>query len=90
MSMNDPSNRVISLTRKREERDGSSPKNTRRARGSTARVIAVTSGKGGVDPGRLTDSGAIARPPGREAAPGRNVDGFPLCFLAVALSHRGC
>ena len=48
MSMNDPSNRVISLTRKREERDGSSPKNTRRARGSTARVIAVTSGKGGV------------------------------------------
>ena len=48
MSMNDPSNRVISLTRKREERDGSSPKNTRRIRSSNARVIAITSGKGGV------------------------------------------
>lgn len=48
MSMKDPSNRVISLTRKREERDGSSPKNTRRTRSSNARVIAITSGKGGV------------------------------------------
>jgi len=48
MSMKDPSNRVISLTRKREERDGSSPKKSRRARGSNARVIAITSGKGGV------------------------------------------
>jgi flagellar biosynthesis protein FlhG len=46
--MKDPSNRVISLTRKREERDGSSPQNTRRARSSNARVIAITSGKGGV------------------------------------------
>jgi len=48
MSMKDPSNRVISLTRKREEREGSSSKNTRRTRGSNARVIAITSGKGGV------------------------------------------
>jgi len=48
MSIKDPSNRVISLTRKREERDGSSPKKTRRNRGSSARVIAITSGKGGV------------------------------------------
>jgi flagellar biosynthesis protein FlhG len=46
--MKDPSNRVISLTRKREERDGSSPTNTRRTRSSNARVIAITSGKGGV------------------------------------------
>ena len=48
MSMKDPSNRVISLNRKREERDGSAPKNTRRVRGSNSRVIAITSGKGGV------------------------------------------
>ena len=48
MSIKDPSNRVISLTRKREERDGSSPKNTRRNPASNARVIAITSGKGGV------------------------------------------
>jgi len=46
--MKDPSNRVISLTRKREERDDSAPKNTRRLRGSNSRVIAITSGKGGV------------------------------------------
>ena len=48
MSMKDPSNRVISLTRKREERDDSTPKNTRRLQGSNSRVIAITSGKGGV------------------------------------------
>ncbi len=48
MSMKDPSNRVISLTRKREEKAGSSTKNTRQTRGSNARVIAITSGKGGV------------------------------------------
>ena len=48
MSMKDPSNRVICLTRKREEREGSSPKISRRTRGSKARVIAITSGKGGV------------------------------------------
>ena len=48
MSKKDPSNRVISLTRRREERDGSSPENTRQARGANARVIAITSGKGGV------------------------------------------
>jgi flagellar biosynthesis protein FlhG len=46
--MKGPSNRVISLTRKREERDDSAPKNTRRLRGSDSRVIAITSGKGGV------------------------------------------
>ena len=48
MSIKDPSNRVISLTRKREERAGSSPKNRRRNIASNARVIAITSGKGGV------------------------------------------
>ena len=48
MSKKDPSNRVISLTRKREERDGLSPKNARRTQSSKARVIAITSGKGGV------------------------------------------
>jgi flagellar biosynthesis protein FlhG len=46
--MKDPSNRVISLTRKREEREGSSLKNNRRTQGAKARVIAITSGKGGV------------------------------------------
>ena len=48
MSMKESSNRVISLTRKREERDGSSMKKPRRTRRSNARVIAITSGKGGV------------------------------------------
>ena len=48
MRIKDPSNRVISLTRKREERDGLSPKKTRRNRGANPRVIAITSGKGGV------------------------------------------
>jgi flagellar biosynthesis protein FlhG len=48
MSIKDPSNRVISLTRKREERAGSSPKHTHRNIASNARVIAITSGKGGV------------------------------------------
>jgi flagellar biosynthesis protein FlhG len=48
MNMKGPSNRVISLTRKREERDDSAPKNNRRLRGSNSRVIAITSGKGGV------------------------------------------
>mgnify|MGYP001546686845 FL=1 len=48
MSMKDPSNRVISLTRQREERDDSAPKTTRQLRGSNSRVIAITSGKGGV------------------------------------------
>ena len=48
MSLETPSSRVISLTRKREERDGSSTKRSRRARSTNARVIAITSGKGGV------------------------------------------
>ena len=48
MSTKEPSNRVISLTRKRQERDGSLPKNSGRTRYTNARVIAITSGKGGV------------------------------------------
>ena len=48
MSIKEPSNRVISLTRKRQERDGSLPKNTGGTRYTNARVIAITSGKGGV------------------------------------------
>ena len=48
MSRKEPSNRVISLTRKRQEKDGSLPKNAGRTRYTNARVIAITSGKGGV------------------------------------------
>jgi flagellar biosynthesis protein FlhG len=48
MRTKDPSNRVISLTHRREERKGSSMKTNRRTQGSKARVIAITSGKGGV------------------------------------------
>ena len=48
MSTKDPSNRVISLSRKREEREGSLPKNIRKADRPKARVISITSGKGGV------------------------------------------
>lgn len=48
MSMKEPSNRVISLSRKREERDGSFRAKNRKTQGSKARVIAITSGKGGV------------------------------------------
>ncbi len=48
MSIHIPSNRVISLSRKREQRDESSLKNSRKDRKSKARVIAITSGKGGV------------------------------------------
>ena len=48
MSIHVPSNRVISLSRKREQRDESSLRNNRKDRKSKARVIAITSGKGGV------------------------------------------
>jgi flagellar biosynthesis protein FlhG len=48
MRSNDPSNRVISFTRRREERKGSSMKTNRRTQDAKARVIAITSGKGGV------------------------------------------
>jgi flagellar biosynthesis protein FlhG len=48
MRMKDSSNKVISLNHKREQKDGQSPKRTRRKRGSDARVISITSGKGGV------------------------------------------
>jgi len=48
MSIEDPSQRVISLTRKREERDRTSSKTPSKIRGSNTRVIAITSGKGGV------------------------------------------
>ena len=48
MCMKNPSSRVISLTRKREERDRTLSKNSPNIRGSNTRVIAITSGKGGV------------------------------------------
>ncbi len=48
MSIHVPSNRVISLRRKREERDDSTSRNSRKTRGRKTRVIAITSGKGGV------------------------------------------
>src|SRR5210317_66048 len=48
MRTKDPSNRVISLTRRREEKKGLSTKTNRQTRSSKARVIAITSGKGGV------------------------------------------
>jgi len=48
MSLKDPSNKVISLTRRREQKDDPSAKNIKRTRGSNSRVIAITSGKGGV------------------------------------------
>ena len=48
MRTKDPSNRVISLTRRREEKKDLSTKTNRQTRSSKARVIAITSGKGGV------------------------------------------
>ena len=48
MRTKDPSNRVISLTRRREEKKGLSTKTHRQTRSPRARVIAITSGKGGV------------------------------------------
>ncbi|MBT8370500.1 MAG: MinD/ParA family protein [Desulfobacterales bacterium] len=48
MSIQDPSNKVIRLNIKREQREGLSRKKTKRTRESKARVISITSGKGGV------------------------------------------
>ncbi len=48
MSVNDPADKVINLSRMREQRDGASEPKTRNKRGRRARVIAITSGKGGV------------------------------------------
>ena len=48
MSIKDPSDRVISLSRKREERENALCKSNRRSDRQKARVIAITSGKGGV------------------------------------------
>jgi flagellar biosynthesis protein FlhG len=48
MPVKDPSNKVISLSRRRENRDGTSVRQSGKKRNVSARVIAVTSGKGGV------------------------------------------
>ena len=48
MSSKDPSNKVISINRRRGQKGDPFALNTRRNRGSKARVIAITSGKGGV------------------------------------------
>jgi flagellar biosynthesis protein FlhG len=48
MVVTEPSNKVISLSRRRGERGGTSMTPTRKKQSANARVIAVTSGKGGV------------------------------------------
>lgn len=48
MSSNDSSNKVISLNRRRSQKDRRPSSKTDSDRGSKARVIAITSGKGGV------------------------------------------
>jgi flagellar biosynthesis protein FlhG len=48
MSVKDPSNKVISLTRRREQKNGTSGANVQKLRSAGTRVIAITSGKGGV------------------------------------------
>ena len=48
MSVKDPSDKVINLSRRREQLDGGSAAKPKKKRGAKARVIAVTSGKGGV------------------------------------------
>jgi flagellar biosynthesis protein FlhG len=48
MSSKDPSNKVISLTSRREERNGKIFAGTKASSKSKPRVIAITSGKGGV------------------------------------------
>jgi flagellar biosynthesis protein FlhG len=48
MSVKDPSEKVISLSRRRQQKNGPSGATTRSRRNSKARVIAITSGKGGV------------------------------------------
>jgi flagellar biosynthesis protein FlhG len=48
MSSKDPSNKVISINRRCGQKGDRPALNTKRSRGSQARVIAITSGKGGV------------------------------------------
>lgn len=48
MSVQDPSDKVINLSRRREQINGTSGAKTRQKRNGNARVIAITSGKGGV------------------------------------------
>ena len=48
MPLKDSSNKVVSLSHRREERGGTSVSKSRKIRTANARVIAVTSGKGGV------------------------------------------
>ena len=48
MSVKDPANKVISLSRRREQKSGPSGTKTKQKPNSKARVIAITSGKGGV------------------------------------------
>ena len=48
MSVKDPSNKVISLSRKRDQKIGVPGVSTKPKHNSKARVIAITSGKGGV------------------------------------------
>ena len=48
MSVQDPSNKVISLSRRREQQNGMPGARNNSVRKSRTRVIAITSGKGGV------------------------------------------
>ncbi|CAB1059699.1 Flagellar synthesis regulator FleN [Olavius sp. associated proteobacterium Delta 1] len=48
MSVKDPSNKVISLTHRREQKIGTAGAKTKQKPTTKARVIAITSGKGGV------------------------------------------
>jgi flagellar biosynthesis protein FlhG len=48
MSVTDPSNKVISLSRRRDQKCGRPEAKTKPKRNAKARVIAITSGKGGV------------------------------------------
>ncbi len=48
MSVQDPANKVISLSRRRGQKTGTSRAKTKPKRNANARVIAITSGKGGV------------------------------------------
>jgi flagellar biosynthesis protein FlhG len=48
MSMRDPSNKVINLNHKREQKDGQVTRRSKQNGRSDARVISITSGKGGV------------------------------------------
>jgi flagellar biosynthesis protein FlhG len=48
MSVKDPSNKVISLSRRREQKNGMTGAKNNPKRNTRSRVIAITSGKGGV------------------------------------------